>query len=56
MEVLRLLAKGLSNQQIAAKMVISLSTTKTHVHHIFEKLNSKDRLQAVNRAKDLQLM
>jgi LuxR family transcriptional regulator, maltose regulon positive regulatory protein len=55
LEVLHLIEKGFSDRQIADKLVISLSTAKTHVHHIFSKLNVKDRLQAVNRAKDLQL-
>jgi LuxR family maltose regulon positive regulatory protein len=52
---MQLIEKGFSDRQIADKLVISLSTAKTHVHHIFAKLNAKDRLQAVNRAKDLQL-
>jgi LuxR family maltose regulon positive regulatory protein len=55
LEVMQLIEKGFSDRQIADKLVISLSTAKTHVHHIFAKLNAKDRLQAVNRAKDLQL-
>jgi len=55
LEVMQLIEKGFSDRQIADKLVISLSTAKTHVHHIFSKLNVKDRLQAVNRAKDLQL-
>ena len=54
-EVIRLIASGFSDHQIADKLVISLSTAKTHVHHIFTKLHAKDRLQAVNRARDLQL-
>jgi LuxR family maltose regulon positive regulatory protein len=53
---MRLIEKGFSNQQIADKQVISLSTAKTHVHHIFAKLNAADRLQAVNRAKELKLI
>ena len=56
LEVLRLVAEGLSNQQIAAKLMISLNTTKTHVRHIFDKLDAKDRLQAVTRAKELKLI
>jgi LuxR family maltose regulon positive regulatory protein len=56
LEVMRLIEKGFSNQQIADKQVISLSTAKTHVHHIFDKLNAADRLQAVNRAKELKLI
>ncbi len=56
MEVLRLAADGLSNQQIAERLVISLNTAKSHVQHIFDKLEAKDRLQAVNRARELKLI
>ena len=56
LEVMRLIEKGFSDRQIADKLVIGLSTAKTHVHHIFVKLSAKDRLQAVNRAKELQLI
>jgi len=55
-EVLRLVMDGLTNQQIAERLVISLNTTKSHVQHIFSKLEAKDRLQAVNRAKELKLV
>jgi LuxR family maltose regulon positive regulatory protein len=54
--VLRLVAEGFSNQQIAQKLTISLNTAKTHVAHVFGKLNAKDRLQAVNRARELKLI
>jgi len=56
LEVLRLMADGLSNQQIAERLVISLSTAKSHVYHIFDKLEAKDRLQAANRARELKLI
>ncbi len=55
-EVLRLVAAGLSNQEIAVRLTLSLSTAKTHVHHVFEKLNARDRLQAVTRARELRLI
>ncbi|HEY3465353.1 MAG TPA: response regulator transcription factor [Amycolatopsis sp.] len=46
-EVLRLIATGLSNQDIAAALVISLETVKTHVGNIFGKLGAANRSQAV---------
>lgn len=46
-EVLRLVAAGLSNQDIAAALVISLETVKTHVGNIFGKLGAGNRAQAV---------
>ena len=46
-EVLRLLAKGLSNSDIADELVIGTGTVKTHVTHILTKLNLRDRVQAV---------
>jgi LuxR family maltose regulon positive regulatory protein len=55
-EVLQLVAEGLSNQQIAGKLTVSLSTAKTHVHRLFQKLDATDRLQAVNRARELKLI
>ena len=55
-EILRLVAAGLSNRQIADRLIIAIGTAKTHVHSIFEKLNAKDRLQAVTRARELSLI
>jgi ATP/maltotriose-dependent transcriptional regulator MalT len=55
-EVLWLLADDVSNQRIAEQLCVNLSTVKTHVHHIIEKLEVKDRRQAVQRAKDLKLI
>jgi LuxR family maltose regulon positive regulatory protein len=56
LEVLRLVSEGLSNSEIATKLMISLSTAKTHVHHLLEKLYARDRAQAVRRAKELKLI
>ena len=47
MEVLRLLVKGMSNQEIAGALFISESTVKFHVTHVLRKLNAGDRTQAV---------
>lgn len=56
LEILNLLAQGLSNQEIASKLYVSLSTVKTHNQNIFEKLAVKRRIQAVDKAKKLQLV
>lgn len=55
-EVLGLLAEGYSNQEIASQLVVALSTVKTHVHHVFAKLQATDRLRAVTRARKLGLL
>ncbi|MGZ4321342.1 MAG: response regulator [Solirubrobacteraceae bacterium] len=46
-EILRLIATGLSNAEIGAQLYISDTTVKTHVTHILQKLNLRDRVQAV---------
>jgi LuxR family maltose regulon positive regulatory protein len=55
-EVLRLLAQGRSNAEIARQLVVAVSTVKTHLHHLFAKLQAADRLQAVTRARELGLL
>ena len=55
-EVMRLLAAGLSNQQIADELVIALSTVRTHTKHIYRKLGIRGRVRAVARATALDLL
>jgi DNA-binding NarL/FixJ family response regulator len=47
LEVFRLIARGLSNAEIGERLFISDTTVKTHVTHVFQKLNLRDRVQAV---------
>ena len=56
LEVLSLLAEGHSNQEIATKLFVSLSTVKTHIQNLFEKLDVKRRIQAVEKARSLNLI
>jgi len=55
-EVLRLIAEGLSNQEISGALFISESTVKTHVSNVLVKLDAKRRTQAVQRAKELGVL
>ncbi|MFC9977496.1 response regulator [Spirillospora sp. NPDC127200] len=56
LEVLRLVARGTSNREIAAELFISEATVKTHLTHIYAKLGVKDRAAAVATAYDKQLL
>lgn len=56
LEVLRLLAQGQTNRQIAQNLIISAGTVKVHVQHIIAKLNVSDRTQAAVRAVELGLV
>jgi ATP/maltotriose-dependent transcriptional regulator MalT len=55
-EVLRLLAAGLSNKEIAERLVLSEGTIKTHAHNLYGKLGVKSRAQAIARATSLNLI
>ena len=56
LQVLALLAAGISNQQIASELVVALETVKKHVSHILGKLGAANRTQAVARARALGLL
>jgi len=56
LEVLELMARGLSNQEIADKLFVSLNTIKTHTSNLFLKLETKRRTQAIQKAKELRLI
>jgi two-component system, NarL family, response regulator LiaR len=56
MEILNLMAQGLSNQEIAETLFVSLSTVKTHSQNLFSKLDVKRRTQAIEKAKRLNLI
>jgi DNA-binding CsgD family transcriptional regulator len=56
LEVLSLIATGKSNQEIAAQLYVSLSTVKTHTANLFEKLDAKRRIQAIETAKRLHIL
>jgi len=56
MEVLRLLSTDLSGPEIAAELVVSVNTVKTHIKRIYSKLDAHSRYEAVERAKELKLL
>ncbi len=56
LEVLQLISEGLSNQEIADRLFVSLNTVKTHSSNLFLKLDVKRRTQAVQKAKDLGVL
>ena len=55
-EVLTLIAEGLSNPEIAEKLVLSVGTVKTHVKHIYGKLGVDDRVKAASMAREMKLI
>ncbi len=56
LEVLRLVAAGLSNRDIAQDLVLATGTVKKHTNNIFTKLNVSSRIQAVSQARDFNLL
>ena len=56
LEVVRLLAEGLTNREIAEALSVTVGTVKTHVNHIYGKLDVHSRVQAVSRARELGLL
>lgn len=56
LEVLQLMAEGLSNQEIASRLFVSLNTVKTHSSNLFIKMDVKRRTQAIEKAKRLSII
>lgn len=56
LEVLQLLEQGLSNQKIADQIFVSANTVKTHLRHLYDKLDVASRTQAVKKARELRLI
>ena len=56
LEILGLIAEGLSNKEIAKRVFVSENTVKTHSSRVFEKLGAKRRTQAVQRAQEMGLI
>jgi NarL family two-component system response regulator LiaR len=56
LEILEALASGLSNREIAEQLNVSQNTVKTHTSRVFDKLSARRRTQAVQRAKEAQLI
>ncbi|MEL6536092.1 MAG: response regulator transcription factor [Bacteroidota bacterium] len=56
LEVLTLMVEGLSNQEMADRLFVSLNTVKTHVSNLYQKLEVQRRVQAIRKATDLGLV
>ncbi len=55
-EVLQLISQGMSNQEIADTLFVSLNTVKTHTTRLFSKLDVRRRTQAVQKSKELNIL
>jgi NarL family two-component system response regulator LiaR len=56
MEILELIAQGMSNREIAEKLFVSENTVKTHSSRVFDKLGARRRTQAVQLGKEFGLL
>ena len=56
LEVLHYIAAGLQNREIAVELTVTLSTVKTHINNIYRKLDVTNRVQAVSRSRELDLL
>jgi two-component system, NarL family, response regulator LiaR len=56
MEIVELIAKGMSNREIAEKLYVSENTVKTHSSRVFDKLGARRRTQAVQLGKEFGLL
>lgn len=55
-EILRLIAEGLSNKEVASRLRLSISTVKWYIYHLYEKLGVNSRTQAIQRARELKIL
>jgi LuxR family maltose regulon positive regulatory protein len=55
-EIIELIKQGLSNQEISKKLNITLATVKTHINHIYSKLDTKNRVQTLNKLRDEKII
>lgn len=56
LEVLGLIAEGLSNREIASRLYLSLNTIKAHTRNIYGKMGVNSRTQAISRAQELNFL